>query len=233
MLSVDKEETSFLSHPHIRPPYVTWRYEVIRFLSYPVAWIPCYLPIIGGKTYVELVYIFLLSVLGLLIAVLDGTKDAGNVADIFGCAAVVFGMRSNLLNAVLGISYERALFWHKLVSYIALVITVYHAFCGMNFSGLMLIVCFGVMTLTYWIKTCQFESFYYVHLLNLVIIIPFSAIHGAPVLTVAASIWLLEVSGSALCLGIHSLTPCSRLRRATSDNTGNIARKCDNEGGVC
>lgn len=191
--AVDKEETSFLSQPQSRPSYVPWRYSVIRFLSCPVSGLPSNIPIIGGKTYIELVYIVLLGVLGVLIAVLDGTKDAGHVADIFGCAAVIFGLRSNLLNAVLGISYERALFWHKLVSYIALVVTVYHAFCGMNFSGLVLILCFGIMTLTYWIKAHHFESFYYLHLLNLVIIIPFGAIHGAPVLTVAASVWLLEV----------------------------------------
>jgi hypothetical protein len=70
-----------------------------------------------------------------------------------------------------------------------------------------LILCFGVMTLTYWIKAYQFESFYYAHLLSLAVIIPFGAIHGAPVLSVLTVVWLIEVGTDLSSFLLYMISP--------------------------
>ena len=87
----------------------SWRYWCMRLVSCPVPGLKASIPIIGGRTLIEILCFFLLVLMAISLALPDN-KDAGEIGDLFGAATTIFGLRNNLLQVLFGISYERALF---------------------------------------------------------------------------------------------------------------------------
>lgn len=140
--------------------------------------------------------ILLLFVIAVLISI-PNLEGAGSVGDVLGAVTTIFGLRNNLLNVVFGISYERALFWHKVMGCCFIMVIVIHAFEGMNFSGIMMLVAMICMATTYFIKNMSiphaFEIFYYLHLSCMLLLVVMGMLHGTPFIIISGGIWVLDV----------------------------------------
>lgn len=79
-----------------------FRYYIIRMISCPVPGLPSFIPIIGGKTAVELVATAAIIVIGTL-----SSGTSGKAADYLGAVTILLCMRHNILTLVFGISFER------------------------------------------------------------------------------------------------------------------------------
>lgn len=183
------------------PPASVWlksqqlRYHCIRLISCPIPGLSNDFPVIGGRTFIEVVIIVSIFGLGAVLATSAGFEDSGEIADVFCAVAVLFGLRNNILELVFGISFERALYWHKMVSFSAILITLYHSLCGMSLSGLALTFGMIVMSLSYFIRHVNFEWFYYVHVSANASFIFFGLIHFSAIFFAAACvIWLIDLT---------------------------------------
>ena len=90
------------------------RYWCMRLVSCPVPGLKASVPIIGGRTLVEVICVAVLIFMAISLA-LPSNQGAGHYGDFFGAATTILGLRNNLLQVLFGISYERALFWHKVM----------------------------------------------------------------------------------------------------------------------
>lgn len=185
----EKQQNSLLSEK------LRWvRYWIIRFVSVPVPFLRSSVPIVGGKTFIELIVLGIAFAIGIMTALPD-YANAGNIADYLGVVTVVVGFRNNILSGLLGISYERALFWHKAVGILALVVTIIHSFEGMtNPSGLGIVIVMLVMTGLYFVKKWIFNIFYFVHLAGILCLIALLYAHYATYFPAACCLWVLDAA---------------------------------------
>lgn len=173
------------------------RYWCMRLVSCPVPGIKASVPIIGGRTLVEIICVAILILMAVSLA-LPSNQGAGHYGDFFGAATTVLGLRNNILQILFGISYERALYWHKVMGGCTLGMICFHALCGFNFSGVMMCFAMGMMTLTYLIKNMDFahafEVFYYTHLVSILLIIAFGQMHHSAMwFSLSGALWVLDV----------------------------------------
>lgn len=169
----------------------------MRLVSCPVPGLKASFPIIGGHTLIELLCFLMLVLMAISLAMPDN-KDAGEIGDLFGAATTIFGLRNNLLHVLFGISYERALFWHKVMGSCTLGIICFHALIGFDFTGFMICLSVGLMALTYLIKNMSFphafEVFYYTHLTSIVLIMVFGQLHHDAVwFSLSGLLWIVDV----------------------------------------
>jgi len=144
---------------------------------------------------IEVVIILALFGLAAVLATGEGFEDSGEIADVFCAVAVLFGLRNNVLELIFGISFERALYWHKMVSFSAILITLYHSLCGASLSGFFLIFGMIVMSLSYFLRHINFEWFYYMHLSANASFIFFGLIHfSAKFFAGACVLWLIDLT---------------------------------------
>lgn len=159
-------------------------------------------------TYGEVLILVPLVVLA-VVSIVDSffnpdVRATGKASRFSVAAALLFGQKNSYLTLVLGVPFERALFFHKLSGYIALVTGILHGlayganhpdktgsikdvivdFFGgrMNTSGTMILIFIFVMYLTSIpsVRTRMYELFYYVHLLCLVGIVGGTMFHTGP-----------------------------------------------------
>jgi NAD(P)H-flavin reductase len=154
-------------------------------------------PIIGGRTLVEIICIVILCAMAAGLA-LPSNQGAGHYGDFFGAATTILGLRNNLLQIIFGISYERALFWHKVMGICTLCMICFHALCGFNFSGFLMCFAMGIMTLTYLIKNMDipnaFEIFYYAHLSSIIVIMGCGQFHHSVMwFSLSGALWIIDV----------------------------------------
>ena len=95
------------------------RYLTIRHLTCPVPYLPHSFPIIGGKSVLECSYFFLALILLVVFCRIDGegamadTHASGWFTGAFGALTVLLALKNNIASIMFGISFERALFYHK------------------------------------------------------------------------------------------------------------------------
>ena len=167
----------------IRP--VEWlRYLIIRTISVPVPFFSHQIPIVGGRTAIELVIMAAVAALSILAA------GGGGQSDVMSGLLVLLAMRWNVLTVVLGIPFERAIFWHKGCALVAMgCIGVHMAHKGNNGSGIALITLMGVACGAYLIKPFFFDAFYFIHIVSYVITVPFAFSHGCDIFPYAIIFW--------------------------------------------
>mmetsp|Transcript_14500 Transcript_14500/g.27116 ORF Transcript_14500/g.27116 Transcript_14500/m.27116 type:complete len:558 (+) Transcript_14500:142-1815(+) len=175
----------------------SWRYWCMRLVSCPMPGLKASFPIIGGRTLIEIICFLMLVLMAVSLAMPDN-KDAGEIGDLFGAATTIFGLRNNLLQVLFGISYERALFWHKVMGSCTLGIICFHALIGFDFTGFMICVSMGLMALTYFIKNMSFphafEVFYYTHFVSILLIMVFGQLHHDAVwFSLSGLLWIVDV----------------------------------------
>ena len=104
-----------------------FRYLVIRALSFPVPGLVNSIPIFGGRTVLE----FLLFSGGIILLILFGCKNGfttGVSAEFIGAFMTIAAMRKfTLYTCLFGISFERALFWHKIGAMLFMAVVLIHA----------------------------------------------------------------------------------------------------------
>lgn len=168
------------------------RYVIIRNMF--VVKLPMSVPLLGGRTISELLAITILVLIG-LVGAMSGEEGSGSVASMLGFLLILTGLRYNLLGFFLGISFERALFWHKVLACITLFVSIVHGVVAgfTDPSGLLLILFMLLASLIYAIKHYIFEAFYYLHIGCNIALIPFALAHEASIMALGSFIWALDL----------------------------------------
>jgi predicted ferric reductase len=139
------------------------RFLLIRALSCPVPGLSSKtVPLIGGRTGLEIIVCIIIAA---AVVAFSLVGDAGSVlaASIF--VAVILGLRTNVLEIVFGVSFERALYYHKWFGSLVLAIMVIHILQrGVSTSGIVLIITTVLIGTVYLGKNLNFEFFYYGHI---------------------------------------------------------------------
>mmetsp|Transcript_26197 Transcript_26197/g.44193 ORF Transcript_26197/g.44193 Transcript_26197/m.44193 type:complete len:553 (+) Transcript_26197:100-1758(+) len=168
--------------------FASFRYAVIRCISVPVPFLSHKIPIIGGRTFVELIVVLAIFALGI------ATAGGGGTTNVLFGLTILISMRFNVLTLIFGIPFERALFFHKVLASSGLIAMIIHALSeGTNGSGLALAFLLGGAMGAYLIKPYAFEIFYYSHILCYVISIPFAIGHGAGIFALATIAWVVDL----------------------------------------
>lgn len=175
--------------------WISFRYLVVRALTCPVPCLPMKISFIGGKSFIEIVA--LIVTFGITIKFsLKTSSSAGYVADYLGGVLVLCGMRNNVLTVLFGVSFERALYFHKFVA-LAMVaaMTIHGIGEGLNDTGLALIIliCTTVLIYVAKITNLSFELFYYIHVLCYLAIIPVAFLHSATFFPIAGAVWACDL----------------------------------------
>jgi hypothetical protein len=102
------------------------RYKVIRALTFKMQCIPTSFPIIGGRTLIELINLLIGVVFCIYLALYTNTGNSGSYAAIIAGIAICLGLRNNIFTLLFNVSFERAIFWHKIVAVLSLVAAIIH-----------------------------------------------------------------------------------------------------------
>jgi NADPH oxidase len=103
----------------------------------------------------------------------------GRISDYAGAVTMAFGLRNNVLNFLFGISFERAIFWHKVTAIVFIITAAIHGILlGSNDTGFIIIAFMGLAALIYFVKDKNFEIFYYLHMISAIVVVIIISIHG-------------------------------------------------------
>lgn len=191
--SPDNTEPTDKTYAVKTPPIKAFRFFLIRLLSCPVPGLMSCVPIVGGRTVPELVIIFGVPLIAL--AIVFGAKfDAGNMSDFMGMVAIALGLRHNFMAVLFGISFERAVYYHKGFALLCLLFLVIHGNqFGSNASGVGIGFIMFLMALMYTFKPYFFEVFYYIHVIGYAILIPVTLAHGSVLIPLAGIAWVVDL----------------------------------------
>ena len=180
------------------PLYITkiyaLRYWVIRNLTCKVPYVPY--TITKGKSLLEIVVI--ISTFGILLGMSQGyltTKTSGRMAVDFACIMIIFALKNNALTMFLGISYERAIQYHKAAGVLTVLLAISHMILNerkmleVEKSGIITLVLFTATSLSYLLKDIWFELFYYFHFCMYFVIAAMTHIHGAKAFKWTVVVW--------------------------------------------
>lgn len=145
---------------------------------------------VGGRSILEYVFVVACIAIGIIFCL----SGSGGAAAMLGLVVILCGLRYNVIGFIAGISFERALFWHKVLAVVTLAVSIAHALkLGYNTSGFFLLLCMGIASVAYALKPYFFEAFYYIHVVCNVGIIAFAMMHGASLLAFGGFIWCADL----------------------------------------
>lgn len=188
--------------------FYRFRYWAIRYLTCPIPFVKNSIPIIGGKSIFEC--LFILGTYGVLLGVCTKLDQSGSgtLASIFAGLLVLLGLRNNVATVFFSISFERALFWHKVFAFLALGLSIIHGWLCLssdasfdpinsgqskNLSGIILLAAMFVTSGSYILKKVFFEYFYVLHCFLYALIVALSIAHGVILFAGAALLWLADL----------------------------------------
>ena len=186
-----------------------WRNALIRTIFFPVPFLHRAIPLIGGKSFFEIAIALFVLIICLAISISD-TLTAGNVANWLGAIVVTLGLRNNIIYQLFGLTFERALYWHKLFAVVTLAAAIIHGVGqadgeeeerrrleeeddDQTLSGYILIGLLGGMALVYLATYVNFNVFYYFHIVFFLALIVLAFMHGATVLGVLGIVWGVDI----------------------------------------
>ena len=177
------------------------RYFLIRCSATPVI-VPTKIPFLGGKNVLEMLIMVLITGGGLFITLSSGVGGSGSVASWFAGMGVLLGLRNNPMTLLFGISFERALFWHKILCVSAIVFSIVHGcMAESSSSGIILTCLMGSTSLIYLAKNYVFELFYVLHVLFLAAIAALAFIHRASTFGICVVVWAFDVAVRYIIMG--------------------------------
>ena len=156
----------------------------------------------------ELIFVFGTYALTLAVCPSLGTQKSGSLASAGAGLIILLALRNNVATIFFGISFERALFFHKLGAVLVLALAIIHGYLALirdesfqlyneyqdeNTDGMLLLAMMVSMSLLYGLKNFFFEYFYIVHVLFYALIIPVAIVHGATVFALAALLWAFDL----------------------------------------
>ena len=222
---------SSIQSPTIIPPELTWtswRYSMVRWWTCPLTCIPHWMPLFGGRTVPEIS-----SMAGILTVLLGaGIPQYGgrleSFMSIIAFILVFFILRSNYLLRAIGVSYERGIVFHKVTGLLLCAVAIAHAVRnGLNTSGYVLTIAILVAGVTYLFEYLggYFNTFYYLHLLGAITIIPSAFVHGRPYIAIAKFLWVADVIIRNFIKGFRVIAKVRFVGNSTlkgGDGEGNI-----------
>jgi NADPH oxidase len=129
-----------------------------------------------------------------------------------GAIVVTLGLRNCIIYNMLGLTFERALYWHKFFAIVALIGAVIHGIGEANgeddggdrrrleeededrsLTGYILIGLMGGMALVYLASYVNFNVFYFLHMTFFLAMIFLAFIHGATVLGILGIVWGVDI----------------------------------------
>jgi predicted ferric reductase len=208
MISVDKTRSNDAADTKKNPIKLTWRQYFIRLLFFPVPGLDHSIPVIGGKSAFEMAIAVLALVLCILLSIPEA-GTAGTIANFIGALVVTLGLRNNILYAFFGLTFERALFWHKFFAMVMICAIIIHGVGegmgeeegrrrldeeeGAATTGFAMVGLIGGMSLLYLASFLNFNVFYFMHVLCFMPLIPLAFLHGAPIFGGFGCVWILDI----------------------------------------
>lgn len=181
----------------------TFRYWVIRSLTCYITFLPHWLT--GGKSLLEIIFMELAFIL--LIMIIQGydSHSSGELVADIGCLMILFALRNNVLTLIFGISFERALQWHRAAARLTIILAFMHAIINFKLdssivvgdnksTGIPMLILLITSSLSYYIKNKSFELSYYFHVISYVMVVILGFIHGATVFSLSVIIWGFDIS---------------------------------------
>jgi len=134
-------------------------------------------PFIGGRSVVEIAAVFTIIIMTVVVFSVfvsdERAEELGFITDWTFAATVVLGFRNNVLSILFGISFERAINFHKWFAIAALIAMMIHGIdVGPNYTGVSIGVSIGAMAALYLLKDYFFNLFYFFHIISLLFIVP-------------------------------------------------------------
>ena len=132
----------------------------------------------------------------------DAEEGTGSVAVIPAALSFAFACRNSVWVLFTGLPFERALFWHKLCAYLAVLTGAWHGFVsdewdvsGLVLTGAMATLCIFSL---WFIRRKIFEAFYRFHWVIFLLVIGAAFAHGAGGIAFGAGLWLFDILVRAL-----------------------------------
>jgi len=104
--------------------YNNARYCFIRHLCGATTSLNYEVPYLGGRTALDVIILILIFI-G-FISISTDEESSGEAANIAGSILVLLALRTNILTFLIGVSWERSLYYHKFFSVILVVTTIMH-----------------------------------------------------------------------------------------------------------
>ncbi len=164
---------------------------------------------LGVISAVEVAILAIIFLIALIINIASDYSSSGKINAIVLFAGILLGFKNNIMNLVLGISFERALYLHKCLFMISWLMTFIHGIpqlVGFKFSdvpsndllsnprvnGLVLFLLMTTQLIYYYVvKIISFELFFYMHIATYGAIIYMAIRHEATL--IAFSLVLMAV----------------------------------------
>ena len=180
----------------------SFRYWMIRSLTCKVPFLPDW--ITQGRTLIELIMIELTFNICIIIIQKYDSISSGQLTANIACLMILFGLRNNILTILFGISFERALQYHKAFARLALLLGFFHAYTNFKSdtqetfqsnmaTGISMWSLLFAASIAYLIKEFFFEFFYFFHIICYVTVVILGYFHGATVMSLSIIVWGIDV----------------------------------------
>lgn len=158
----------------------------------------------GPISLFEVFAILLVVIVPIVMSIASGK---GGIESVIMFVGVVIIAKNNILQFTLGISWERAILFHKTCGVVSIICSAIHGFdqlIDMSISdimasrristGMFLFLLLGLQPIIYIVlKAAFFEMFYYLHLLIYITMVYFSVAHGAPLVTYSIAVLAVDL----------------------------------------
>ena len=175
------------------------RYWMVRALTCHVTFLPEWAT--KGKSLLEILFIF--ATLAIVVCMSQAhltSLTSGLLAEDFACFMIILALRNNIMTMLLGISYERAIQYHKAAGIIAVLLGISHMIHNLRKNpqrlekpGIAMLCLFVVTSFAYLLKDKFFELFYYFHISCYICILGVSWKHGAKSIIWTVIVWGLDI----------------------------------------
>ncbi len=128
----------------------------------------------------------------------EARNNSGFFTSIIASILFAFSGRNSLWIFISGISYDRMIFWHKVLGLMVLGVGIPHGLFALSgqfsISGLILLILFGIMIVfSVLIKLASYKIFLIFHRMMIPAIIIFSILHAANTILIGVGLWIFDV----------------------------------------
>lgn len=197
----------------------SWRFALIRSLAVPMPGLPKDIPFFRDRTMIELIMLVVTLIVSLDWAFTSTALNAGSVANILGFFCVIMSLRSNALFVHYGLSIEKALFWHKSLAAIWVMVVLVHGIrldlrSATGVVSALIICTTSTLYFIHRFFQIDFKFFQVPHIVLFFILIPIIFAHGGTYVGVAGLFWLVDIG---VRFALHHKTFNASLTRITEN----------------
>mmetsp|Transcript_27849 Transcript_27849/g.44593 ORF Transcript_27849/g.44593 Transcript_27849/m.44593 type:complete len:485 (-) Transcript_27849:1930-3384(-) len=135
----------------------------------------------------------------------DKLEASGSIPSILMALTFATACKNSIFTFLLGLPFERALFWHKLFAWLAVISGGFHGYLAIRDEGfdgddeflsgyILQGALIGLIVSSFYpIRRLLFEVFYYIHIILFVVAVISGLMHGASIFLIGAGLWLLDL----------------------------------------